>query len=885
MNFNLILKYKGSIIRIISLIFCILSAESINAQAPASDSAKTSYKENVVIPGQLDSTGSLATEQVVVLTDTTKTTDTVEVPKRDIETRIQYSCRDSMRTDIAKQKIYLYGNSKVVYGTRSLQAEFLEINWATNEVRAYGGTDTTGKTIGRPLFKEGADTYTADSIRYNMKSGKGIIKGIVTRQGDGYIHGGPVKKTPEAIYVNHALYTTCNLPHPHYSINASKLKVIPGDKVVTGPFHMEIMGIPTPLGLPLGFFPVTKRSKSGIIMPTIGENRSRGFFISNGGYYLALNDYVGMKFVGDLYANKSYRVSNNTIYTKKYKYNGAIAVNYSSTKEDFVETTPALKTMNFTWSHTQIANKPARFSANVNISSSKFYQSTSYNPTNLMTSTFASTVSWAKTFRNTPFSLSIAARQSQNVATKQMTVTAPTISLTMNRVYIFKKKTSDGTKWYEKINVAYTGNAEMDFNNVVQSSPIETDTLKKLDDILSHGQWFANHAIPIGTTFKVFKYFSLNPLFTTQVYFFDRTVSHSYDETTKLVKTDTTMGFAAAYSYNFSTNLTTRVYGMYRINSGVLKAVRHTLIPTVTYTYRPDFADKTYGFYDHYIDSTGKLYKTSHFLNGGPGSGLQNMLTFSFVNTIEGKVRNRKDTTGTNATKIIKLLDNLAVAGSYNFSADTCQWSPITMNANSRFFNKITFSFTSTFDPYKSAPVYNSTHTLTEYLRTKDANSKFLELMRYSLSLNTSLNPKAKGGGINAQPITNPNIVPGVVQTFGSPYVDFSLPWNLTLGYNLTFNKTAVGTSPYVNSFTFSGDLKISDKWKIAFNSGYDFQNHGLTPATSIQLYRDLHCWQMSMSILPFGLRQSFMFTLNAKSSLLRDLKVTKQNPNYYGGF
>jgi len=283
-NFNLILKYKGGIFRIISLIFCILSAESINAQTPTSDSLRNPIQEDVVILQDPEQKAAVA--QPTKSLDSLTTTDTLDVPKSDIESRIEYSCRDSLRMNIAEQKVYLYGNSKVIYGTRTLDAEFLEINWATNEVKAYGRIDTTtGKTIGKPVFKDGADTYAAEEIRYNMKSGKGIIKGIVTRQGDGYIHGGPVKKTPEAIYVNHALYTTCNLPHPHFSINASRLKVIPGDKVVTGPFHVRVMGIETPLGLPLGFFPVTRRSKSGIIFPTIGEQRTRGFYLSNGGYY------------------------------------------------------------------------------------------------------------------------------------------------------------------------------------------------------------------------------------------------------------------------------------------------------------------------------------------------------------------------------------------------------------------------------------------------------------------------------------------------------------------------------------------------------------------------------------------------------------------------
>jgi lipopolysaccharide export system protein LptA len=887
-NFNLILKYKLGIIRIISLIFCILNAEQINAQTPISDSLKNQFKEQPV-----QSVADTTREQINITQTTTADTitsaaaDTVAIPKSDIETRIQYTCRDSIRMSMAEQRVYLYGNAKVVYGNRNIEAEYLIINWVLNEVSAYGKTDSLGKVIGRPVFKEGADMYVADSIRYNMKSGKGIIKGIVTRQGDGFIHGGPVKRTPEAIYVKHALYSTCDLPHPHYSINASKLKVIPGDKVVTGPFHMEIMGIPTPLGLPLGFFPVTRRAKSGIIFPNIGETRTRGFFIQNGGYYWAVNDYVGVKFLGDLYANKSYRVAQSTTYLKRYSYSGMINANYSSTKENFVDSISPVKTMNFTWIHNQTANKPSRFSANVNILSSKYYQTTSYNTTNLMTSSFNSSVSWAKTFRNSPFSLNVAVQQNQNVATKTMEVTAPNVGLTMNRVYIFKKKTSAGNKWYEKINISYTGAGKYVFKNTIirnnLDNTIDTDTLKNLRTILDNGQWDVVNTIPISTTFKLLKYFNLNPSLNGQVYFYDRSFSRSYDAATKRVQTDTSFGFKAAYSWNFSTTLSTRLYGTYQLNNKVMKAIRHTAIPSVSYTYRPDFSDEKYGFYSHYQDSTGKQYRTYNFpIAGAGGGGVQNMMSFNIVNTLEGKVRNRKDTTGTAAFKNIKLIENFSVSGAYNFTADSCQWSPFTANVSTRLLEKLSIVFTSVFDPYQYVSRRSSTtNEITGYTRTAKANANFLSLVSYNLGLNTSLNPKAKGGAIAN---SNPNYIPGVIQTMGAPYVDFSIPWNLTLGYSLSFNKTLI-QKQFTNSLQISGDVKVSDNWKLVFRSGYDFDKQSIIEYTSIQVYRDLHCWQMSLNLIPFGQRQSFMFTLNAKSSLLRDLKINKQNSNNFGTY
>jgi hypothetical protein len=886
-NFNLILKYKVGIIRIISLIFCILNVGRINAQTPISDSLKQRFKENTF--KSITDTTRQRTEHAQSLDSIkTTTTDSLSIPKSDIDTRIQYTCRDSIRMSMAEQKVYLYGKAKVIYGTKTIEAEYLIINWVQNQVEAYGKTDSlTGKVTGRPVFREGTDMYVADSIRYNMKSGKGIIKGIVTRQGDGYIQGGPVKRTPEAIYVKHALYTTCDLPHPHYSINASKLKVIPADKVVTGPFHMEIMGIPTPLGLPLGFFPVTRRAKSGIIFPNIGESRSRGFYIQNGGYYLAVNENVGVKLLGDLYANKSYRIAQSTTYVKRYGYNGMINANYSSIKENFTDSIKPVKNINFTWVHTQTSNKPSRFSANVNILSNKYYTTTSYNTTNIMSSSFNSSVSWSKTFQNSPFSLNVAAQQNQNVATKTMNVTAPNVGLTMNRVYIFKSKESAGNKWFEKINVSYTGTGQYIFNNIITTHNInnttESDTLKGLNNILSNGQWNVVHAIPISTTFKLFKYFNLNPQLAGQVFFYDRTVKN-YNPTSAptTVATVTERGFAAAYAWNFTTSLSTRAYGTYRLNNKLMPAIRHTIIPTASYTYSPDFSENK-AFFSHYNDPQGNPRRTSNFVTGLPGphgGGVQNMLSFTIANTIEGKVRNRKDTTGTNGLKIIKLIENFSVTGAYNFTADSCNWSPLTVNGNTRLLEKVAINFSSTFDPYQYVAQHSSTtNEVTGYIRTKNANQNFLSLVSYNLGLNTSLNPKAKGGAI---PSANPNYIPGVIQTMGSPYVDFSIPWNLTLGYNLSFNKTYL-TNQFTNSLSIGGDIKVSDHWKIVVTSGYDFHLQGISYNTSIQIFRDLHCWQMSLRVIPFGTQQSFMFTLNAKSSLLKDLKINKQNSTNLG--
>lgn len=889
--------------RIFSLIFCILYAGLINAQSPIQNSKSA---ERIVSDSSSakNDTSQVAIKTMAILQDTVVVVDTIDVSKSDIDTRIQYSCSDSIRMSMSDQRVYLYGEAKVVYGSKNIEAEYLIINWVTNEVSAYGRLDTlTNKTIGKPIFREGADMYVADSIRYNMKSGKGIIKGIVTRQGDGYIHGGPVKRTPEAIYVKNALYTTCDLPHPHFSINASKLKVIPGDKVVTGPFHMEIMGIPTPLGLPLGFFPVTRRSKSGVIFPTMGESRSRGFYVGNAGYYWAVNDYVGAKVVADLYANKSYRITSQTNYIKRYNYSGMTSFSYSKIKDGFVNSVKAPELFNFRWSHSTIGNKPARLSADVNISSSKFYTENSYNPINYQSTNFASNISWSKAFRNSPFNLAVAVRQEQNTLTKVMTATLPEVNFSMNRIYPFKSKVNPGNNWYEKINISYNGSTKYTATNKskTKESPFRDTTLafqNNFDRILSEGQWGVKNTVPISTSLKVLKYFSLNPSVNLENWIYGNKLKY---DTTRSAAGTVIIGpnpekierVNTAFSGNFTTALTTRIYGTYRVNSKVLQGIRHTFIPTFTYTYRPDLvalSGEEYFYTNKALTNKGKETPYSNyqgFIYGGPNSGTVNSLSINLQNTLEGKARNRKDTTGLSPSKKIKLLENLSGSGSYNFSADSLNWSLINVSARSRLFDKIDINFTSTFDPYQT--ITDSIRGTSIYQRRVNnfayeskTKKQLLILTNYNISLSTNLNPN---GQKSQRPVStiNPNSANYVIAG-ADQYVDFNIPWNLFISYNISYSKVGDAPSTYINSLTFNGDIKVSENWKVKVSSGYDIVKQSLG-FTKIEIFRDLHCWQMSLNVIPFGDRQSFFFTLNAKSSLLRDLKITKQNATYNGGY
>jgi hypothetical protein len=832
--------------------------------------------------------------------DTLRINDTISAPQQssDIETTVEYSCSDSIRMDVEGKKIYLYGNAKVIYGSRSLEAHQMIIHWELNEVEAIGIVDsTTGKKIGTPLFKEGSDMYVAEQIRYNFKSGKGIIRGIVTKQGDGFIEGDPVKKTPEAIYVHHASYTTCNLAEPHFCIRASKLKVIPNDKVVSGPFHMEFMGIPIPIGFPLGFFPVTKRSKSGIIVPTFGEQRTRGFFLSQGGYYWAINDYVGSKFVGDYYSNNSYLISNITTYRKRYGYNGTFQGTYSRIRNGFESTDPLQELWNIKWSHNSATNRLTTLKADVNISSSKFYSQTSYNPNLYTSGEFASNITVNKTFRNSPFFVTITARQSQNVTTQLTTYTLPAVNLSMNRIYPFKTDKNQGEKWFEKINISYNGTAEFRVNNQLRNDKVYGDTIlpfnnANIERILTNGQWGALHTIPVTTSLKLFRYISLNPSVSYQEWWYGKKLQYEVDPLypTRAIVTDTIEGFSRASSYNAQAALTTRIYSTYLFKSKVLKGIRHTFIPTLTYTYKPDFSNNSNNFqkFPNVISSNGEPIPYSvyqGFIYSGPGSGLTNSLTVRLQNTIEGKVRNRKDTTGS-ATKKIKLLESIDLSGSYNFSADSLNFSLIQFSTRSRLMDRLDVALQATFDPYTY--VLDSISRNTVYQRRvntfeQQASGKLANITRYNISLGMNLNKNGVSNAANSY-MQDPNL-PSSLLPPGAAYVDFRIPWNLIIQYNINVVQEGFKAKTTTQAISLSGDVSLTDNWKIKYTTGYDFVKNSITSNTNISIIRDLHCWQMSFNVVPYGPRQMYYFTINAKSSLLRDLKVNKRSSTYLQSF
>lgn len=830
-------------------------------------------------------------------------------PKKssDISTTVTYNAKDSIRFDAANSIVRLYGDAEITYGAINLKASRIEINWKENNVVAEGIEDSTGHVSGIPVFTEGSEKYVSKRIKYNFKTKKGLINQVVTQQGEGFIHGDNIKKLPSNdIYVDHAKYTTCNLEHPHYWIDATKIKMIPGKKFVSGPFNLVIAGVRTPLMFPLGFFPLPKKRASGIIIPAYGESQSAGFFLSQIGYYWATNDYIGMKLTSDLYSNGGFRGMLNTDYNVRYKYRGNINLEYSKLNSGFGERKTELPyTFWIKWSHSPISKKTGRLTANVSMGSSGFLRNNTTNNTQLTQNSFQSSVNYSKTFKNTPFNLNIAAKQDQNMITKIMNLQLPSVSFNMNQVRPFEKMLANTNKidWLKKLNIAYGFSGVSNFSNNISAvksingfnilnpkiaDTVSLDTLKNYSKIFQNGQITGTHSIPIGTSFKVLKYFSINPTFNYAEYWYTKELHYS-PQPNNTVRVDTSDIFSRVNGYSFSAGITTRVYGTYFIRSKKIEAIRHTMVPTVGFSYAPDFSDD---FYQKITNTKGDTIKMNRYqgLGGGtPNTVLSKSMSFSLNNTFEMKTRHASDTNVT--YKKVMLLDNVGLSGFYNFAADSFNLSNLSLNARTAIMNFLNINATAGVDPYivRKDTIRDEFEKVTKiYNKRVDSfswnNKKGIQFTSFALSISTNLNPAAFKKQRKEEQKMTPEMVAFYRANPHMKYVDFSIPWSLSASYNLSYandliNEKKGQTGQAIN---FNGNLSLTQNWKITFASGYDIKNKGMAvAATNVAIVRDLHCWQMNLQWNPYSNFATYIFNINVKASSLQDLKLTKRGQSF----
>ena len=590
------------------------------------------------------------------------------IQKSEIETTINYSAKDSIFYDLKSQKIKLYGNSKIDYGEINLEAYEILVNWNDKTLDANYLTDSTGKKIGKPIFSEGNQSYETDKITYNFDSRKAKIKGIVTQLDDAYMQGEDVKKNEEdELFISHAMYTTCNLEEPHFHISSGKIKVIPGKKVVSGPFHLKFGDVPTPLGFIFGMFPQPKKKVSGLIMPNYGEEKRRGFYLRDGGYYFAVNDHIDLRLTGDVYSKGSYGMTLGSSYKKRYSYSGNLRFNYNKSKLGDFENPSTSNDFSFSWSHTPDAKgKSSRFSSSVNFQTNSYNQNKNlvYSDFNeSINAQFNSNISYTKTFKGSPFNLSANLRHSQNVQTKKVNLTLPDVSYNMSRIYPFKNLGKLGKTALGKISISHRFNGKIELTNgsvgnslsglnILNSSNNFSEqidfNMDNLNSIIDRSKIGGKHTIPISTSFNLLKYFTVSPSVNYNEIWYFKKLSYNYNELEDGIEIDTTNSFQRAWSYSSAFALSTRIYGTVFFKKGKIKAIRHVISPEISMSFSPDFTKPKFGYYENVqINSEGDtklLSKYENFLFGSPRIGSSASMNFYIGNNLEMKVVDKNDT-------------------------------------------------------------------------------------------------------------------------------------------------------------------------------------------------------------------------------------------------
>lgn len=816
-----------------------------------------------------------------------------------LDHKVTYSAKDSMVFDIVNQKIYLYGASEVIYEQLKLNADRITLDIKNNLVHAQGTIDSTGKTIGKPKFEEGINKFDADSMLYNFETRKGRISKVITQEGDGYIHGAIVKKSPkEEYYIANGKYTTCNnIEHPHFYIKASKLKVIPEDKIITGPADLYILDIPTPLMVPFGFFPNKKGRKSGIILPKPGNSQSLGFSMKEGGYYWGINDNVDFALLGDIYTRGSYRLSAASSYAKRYKYSGNARLDYSVTKfglkGDYANYKEQ-KNYGVHWRHQQDpkAHPTRTFNAEVNAVSNKFNTFNRINVEDVQQSSFNSNINYTKRFANTPFSFSAYASQSQSTQTKLVNLVLPGASFNMNQINPLRRKNAVGTpKWYENIGLSYSANTrnELQFKDTTFKYLSRPDTLKRL---FSTG---LQHTASVSTNFKALKYLNIQPSvnYTENWHLkqINRNVKYirnaaNTNDSAYTLKQDTSFGFYQSRAVNVALSASSTIYGMYQFKRGAVQALRHVMRPSLSFNYipllkkNPFYQLNSIGvnppqtvYYDPYLGS---------YASANNSTINQGNIRFSLANNFEAKVKSKKDS-ATGGTRKAQVLDYLGFDAAYNVFADSLNLSNINISARNVFFKIINVTSTAQLDPY----AYNDSTGLRVNKFQYNKNNQLTRLVNANLNVQFNLNSKTNTPN---KPAVKKDAELQMIQRNPYDYVDFSVPWNISVSYNVNYNETKklLYRTPLQNPLTkdltqaiqLRGDINVAPKWKVGVSTGYDIKTKAFT-YTNIDIYRDLHCWEMRFTVVPFGPQLGYFININVKSSTLQDLKLSRRRSWY----
>ena len=857
--------------------------------------------------------------------------DTTPKSKNALDLPVNYSAEDSITFDYVRSRANLYGEGKVQYQNLELEAAIINIAIDSSLVHATGRTDTTGNVVGKPLFRQGQDEYEPDSISYNFKSRKAYISNVYTQQGEGYMKSIDGKRdSVGTMYVKKAYYSTCDAENPHFYLNMTRAKMRPGKDVVFGPTYLVVCDVPMPLAIPYGFFPFKDKYSSGFIMPSYGDETTRGFYLREGGYYFAFNDYIDAKVLADIYTKGSWSLSAQSNYKKRYRYSGNLYLSYQYTQTgeknmpDFVVN----KSFKVTWTHRQDpkANPTQSFSASVNFATSSYERNnlvSMYNPESYTQSTRTSSVSYSKSFPSIGLTLSGSFNLVQQVRDSSLSVTLPNLNIQVNRFYPFKRKKMVGKeRWYEKIGMSYSGSLTNSINtkeNLLFKSSLIRDWRNGM-----------RHQIPINASFSVLKYINVTPNFTFVDRMYSKKVMQSWDEEKRSVQRDTVNGFYNVYNFSMGVSANTKLYGFYTplpwFGGKKIQKIRHMITPSVSFNYTPDFSKPMWGFYDSYVrtDANGNASTVvySPFSGGVYGTapnGMNGSVQFDISNNLEMKLRSSRDSTG---EKKVSLIDELGMSMSYNMAAKKKPWSDLNMHVRLKLTKSYTFSMSAVFATYayefdKNGNVIVGDHTewgkgrfgrfqgMSQNLHYTFNNQTLKKLLglrdkvrgRFTSSTEEeeddeedydeadpnmqNVDPERRKGMTGAKEEKNKDVD-------ADGYLKFSIPWSLTVSYGINMREN---TSAKINekrmrypykftqTLNFTGNVRIAEGWNINFSSGYDFVGKKMS-MTTCSLSRDLHCFSMSCSmvITPYT---SFNFLFACKAGTLADALRWKKQSSY----
>ena len=831
-------------------------------------------------------------KEVKISTDSIKI-DTLKPKKALLESKIKRTAVGYEKINQKKKQMTLYDKAELYYQDIELKSGIIVLDYEKNEIYAGRIKDSTGKYTQLPVFKQGANVIEPDSIRFNFKTKKALVWNSRTEQNEFKIKAEITKRENDSVYfMKRARFTTsADIENPEFYFQTSKVKFVPGKKVVIGTTHMVIANVPTPLIMPFAFFPMTETSQSGIIMPTFNDTRLRGYALQNGGYYFALSDNYDLAILGDYYTNGSYALRAETSYAKRYKFSGNINIRFENliTSERGYPDYSKSNIYNIQWSHNkdQKSNPNSRFSASVNMGSSTYFQQSinQVNNNSRLNNTLSSSISYSKTFNSVPqVNMSLTATHSQNTQTQTINMTLPSLQVNVDRIFPFAPKEGEKRGVFKNINFQYTLRGD----NRIET----TDSLFFKPQMFRDANTGIQHSIPLSTNFKLFKYFSASMSLNYNEVWYLKTINKKFDNQQNKVVETTVNGFDSFRTYNFSSSIGTTIYGTFNFGTKKrIQSIRHVMRPTVAYSYAPSFEK----YYDTYAsDGSGSIIKEyTRFekgIYGAPGNGKSNIMSFDLSNTFEAKVRDQ-DPTKTEPKKIM-LLNNLNFHTDYNATSDSLRWSPLRVSGGTTLFkDKMNINFATTLDPYA---IDNSGRRINTF-NWNNGGSLF-RMTSSNMTINYSLastdgdetkNKQGERNGGRADDLygTNTDFSDRRESQFNekessenkvTEFFKSKIPWDLTMAYSLTYSNNNRENKIIGNTISFSSNIELTPKWRIGASSGYDFVQKGVT-YTQLRFERDLLSWRMDFNWLPFGDNTFWGFFIGIKSSVLSDIKWEKR--------